>query len=109
MKTYELIKNFMYKNASRFSKKHGSWLVLYLPQRQIVFMDTWNGYIYQADMFTDSVVDDGYVDCQLRDGVHNMTAEHFFEKWQQKDKIKSREIEAVKIYKTLLLTDLDFV
>lgn len=102
MKEYELVKKLMYQTASRFSKKHGNWLVKYLPQRQVIIMDTWNGHIYQADMIEKSLVDDGHVDCQLNGRIHSMIAEPYYRTDMQKHKVN-----AVNMWKLFLLEDFE--
>lgn len=66
---YQIISDILYQNASRFKKKHGDWLVQHCRQNQVVFMDTWNGQICQADCDF-AIEDDGYVGSQLHGKVH---------------------------------------
>lgn len=90
-KVYKVVSKIMYEKASKFRKKHGNWLVQYCPNRQVVFMDTWNGHIYQAHAREVLLEDDGYVDCQLRGRVHTVVTE-------RDPKLE----DAVMIFKTLL-------
>lgn len=72
---YNTIKSIIYDKATDFKKKHGKWKVLYTPKKQVVFMDTWNGYIYVAHMTTEPIVDDGFVDCQLNGRIHTVVVD----------------------------------
>ena len=87
---YETVKRLMYSNASKFSKKHGNWLVRYCKDKQIVFMDSWNGHIYQANC-NKTLENDGHIDGQLRGSVHTIITER-----------ECPVIEGVNIYKLLL-------
>lgn len=90
-KVYEAVRRLMYRTAARFYKKHGEWLVHYVPNRQVILMDTWNGAIYQAHVKDTLLVDDGYPDVQLHGRIHTV--------------ISGRDAEltdAVAMYKLLL-------
>jgi hypothetical protein len=89
---YDTILKMIDDKASRFDKKHGSWLVVYCPKKQVVYMDTWNGYVYQAHC-DKNIINDGYVGCQLHKSTHTLITDHSVDK-DLKD--------AVDVYKTLL-------
>lgn len=92
---YEVISRWLYDKGTRFKKKHGNWIVLYAPHNQIIFMDSWNGYIYQAHS-THSAVDDGYVGSQYHETTHTVICKP---RWNTCKKDLHR---AIDIYKTLL-------
>lgn len=76
---YEAIKSLIFDKANRFKKKHGNWMVKYLPKNQVIIMDTWNGHIYQAHTPDKPLEDDGYVDCQLGGRIHSIiTTDHCY-------------------------------
>ena len=90
---YDTLCRIMYDKATRFSKKHGNWLVLYAPKNQVIVMDTWNGHIKQGHC-TKPIVDDGYsADIHAHSGAFPRLRD---------SEIKERLEEAVDIYKTFL-------
>lgn len=100
-RVYGTVKRMMHKHASRFQKKHGEWLVLYAPKRQVIVMDTWNGHIYQADC-SEPIVDDGFVDVQIHSKVHSFIHKNVgIHKHKEQDDIKYT-LDGIEMYKTIL-------
>ena len=92
---YKVLSSWMYKHATRFSKKHGSYLVLYAPKNQVIIMDTWNGHITQGHC-SETLTDNGHAD-QNKISFHSGSHEHM-----RPYEAKERLAEAVDIYKTML-------
>lgn len=95
-KIYSVLKSWVYSNGTKMKKKHGEWIILYLRDKQVCFMDTWNGHIYQAHDNGVSVVDNGFVDCQFTGRIHTVIAE----KRYPADSFNI--VEAVKLYQLFL-------
>lgn len=96
---YDTIKAILYEKGARMHKKHGNWIVMYAPKSQVVFMDSWNGHIYQAHS-TEPILDDSY-------GAHVPTAQAHtlvtdYERWGDSRITTDRLEQAVDVYKTLL-------
>lgn len=92
-KVYDTIKSLMYKHSTKFDKKHGNWLIRYAPQNQVVYMDTWNGCIYQSHCDFE-IENDGYPDCKLKAHTVVSNPDHTYG--------ELKIDEAISIYKTLL-------
>lgn len=90
---YEVVKKWIYEKGTKFSKKHGNWIVLYAPKNQVFVMDTWNGHIEQAHC-TESLIDDGYA--SGRRSAHTYVSPMKYK--HTKDDLE----EIVDMYKTLL-------
>lgn len=95
-KIYLVISKWMHDNGAVFKKKHGNWLVLYLKEKQVCIMDTWNGHIYQANDIGKDLIDDGFVDCQLTGRIHTVFSEPVY----GSDKIDIKE--SVGLYQLML-------
>lgn len=92
---YKVLSKWMYSKATKFSKKHGNWLVLYAPKNQVILMDTWNGHITQGHC-TEVLEDDGHAN-QNKISFHS-GAYSRMKPWEAKERLS----EAVDIYKTML-------